>query len=42
MRVCKAHTGFEPVSSESAIPPALRRKLDELNAKNRKGVDGRS
>ena len=31
-----AHTGFERVSSESAIPPALRRKLDELNAENRR------
>jgi hypothetical protein len=38
----EAHTGFEPVSSESAVPEALRRKLDELRAQSRKGVDGRA
>jgi hypothetical protein len=31
--VRKAHTGFEPVSSEEAVPEPLRRILDELRAK---------
>jgi hypothetical protein len=30
------------VSEESAVPEALRRKLDELKGKNRRGVDERS
>ena len=34
----KAHAGFEPVSGEEAVPEPLRRKLDELRARNRKRV----
>ena len=31
-----AHTGFEPVSSETEVPEPLRRKLDELRAQSAK------
>jgi hypothetical protein len=30
----EAHTGFEPVLPESALPEPLLRKLDELKARN--------
>lgn len=30
----EAHTGFEPVSPQSALPEPLRRKLEELKAHN--------
>lgn len=34
----KAHTGFEPVSSEIDLPAPIRSKLDELRAKSAKDV----
>jgi len=37
----KAHTGFEPVSSETEVPEPLRRKLDELRAQSKKTADER-
>jgi hypothetical protein len=36
----KAHTGFEPVSGETPVPEPLRRKLEELQAKNTRAVRG--